>query len=259
MAQALVAQANAAIKAGDFTRAHELLHEATQAQTAAAQEARKLLAQAQAAADAEMRGASSSTAAEGDVALSELHYKQAADLFKQAATLVPAGHADKAAGYLECQANALFRQGDERGDNAALEQSIAIWDLVLAQRPRDRVPLGWAQTQDNLGLALWKLGERESGTTNLEAAVATYRATLQDRTRDRVPLDWARTQWGLGRALETLGERESGTTHLEEAVAAWKACLTVTASVWPLTWVQSVQSHIDQAHHEIARRATAAR
>ena len=64
-AQALVAQANAAIKAGHFTHAHDLLHQATQAQIAAAEEARKLRDQAQAAADAEMLGAASSTATEG--------------------------------------------------------------------------------------------------------------------------------------------------------------------------------------------------
>ena len=96
-AQGLVSQADAAIKAGDFTHAHDFLHQATQAQIAAAQEARKLRDQAQAATDAEMLGAASSTAAEGSVALTELRYKQAADLFKQAATLVPPGHSDKTA------------------------------------------------------------------------------------------------------------------------------------------------------------------
>ena len=236
-AQALVAQANAAIKAGDFTHAHELLRQAAQVQIAAAQEARKLRDQAQAAADAEMLGAASSTAAEGDVALTEVRYEQAADLFKQAAALVPPGHADKAANYLDHQANALYRKGDEKGDNAALGQSIVIWNVVLAQRPRARVPLAWAQVQLDLGVALMRLGERESGTAHLEAAVAADEAASQELTRDRVPLDWAATQNNLGLALMRLGERESGTAHLEAAIATFQATLQErTRDRVPLSW-----------------------
>ena len=87
------------------------------------------------------------------------------------------------------------------------------------------MPLQWAGTQNNLGIALWRLGERESGTARLEEAVAAYRAALKERTRERVPLDWAQTQNNLGIALSRLGERESGTARLEEAVAAYRQAL----------------------------------
>jgi hypothetical protein len=116
------------------------------------------------------------------------------------------------------------------------------------------VPLDWAATQSNLGLALKTLGERESDTAQLTEAVAAFRAALEERRRDRVPLDWAETQNSLGLALKTLGERESGTTRLEEAVAAWEACLTVAASNWPPAWVQEVRSQIDGARVEEAQR-----
>ena len=88
------------------------------------------------------------------------------------------------------------------------------------------MPLDWAQTQNNLGIALRRLGERESGTARLEEAVAAYRAALTEWTRERVPLDWAMTQNNLGIALTRLGERESGTARLEEAVEAYRAALT---------------------------------
>ena len=58
-------------------------------------------------------------------------------------------------------------------------------------RTRDRAPLQWAATQNNLGNALRTLGERESDTARLEEAVVAYRAALKERTRDRAPLDWA--------------------------------------------------------------------
>jgi hypothetical protein len=35
-------------------------------------------------------------------------------------------------------------------------------------RPRERVPLDWARTQNNLGNALRTLGERETRTARLE-------------------------------------------------------------------------------------------
>jgi hypothetical protein len=113
-ARGLVAQAQAAITAGDLGGAHELLREATQAQVAAAQQAHKIREQAQAAEDAQMLGAASSTATEGDVALTERHYTEAADLFDQAARFVPRDHSDAAAGYLARKADALYRQGDGR-------------------------------------------------------------------------------------------------------------------------------------------------
>jgi hypothetical protein len=63
-------------------------------------EARKLREQAQAAEDAQMLGAASSTATDGDAALTERNYKQAAELFGQAAQFVPAGHPDERFSYL---------------------------------------------------------------------------------------------------------------------------------------------------------------
>ncbi|MEM7729963.1 MAG: tetratricopeptide repeat protein, partial [Pseudomonadota bacterium] len=96
---------------------------------------------------------------------------------------------------------------------------------ALQEHTRERVPLDWAATQNNLGNALLSLGERESGTARLEQAVAAYRAALKDYTRERVPLGWAMTQNNLGNALRTLGKRESGTARLEQAVAAYRAAL----------------------------------
>ncbi len=68
---------------------------------------------------------------------------------------------------------------------------MAAYREALTERTRERVPLDWATTQNNLGSALASLGERESGTAKLEEAVAAYREALKERTRERVPLDWA--------------------------------------------------------------------
>ena len=47
---------------------------------------------------------------------------------------------------------------------------MATYRAALEERPRERVPLDWAMTQNNLGNALAKLGERERGTARLESS-----------------------------------------------------------------------------------------
>jgi hypothetical protein len=100
--------------------------------------------------------------------MTQLQYPAAAEHFKQAAALVPSGHPDQTADYLHDQADALYSQGGERGDNTALRQSIETWQLVLQYRGRDRVPLDWAVTQNNLGNALWSLEIGRAGCRERE-------------------------------------------------------------------------------------------
>ena len=254
VARSLVDQAKPEINAGHFDHARELLRQATQAQIAAAQQARQLRQEAQAAEDAQMLGAASSTAAEGDVALTERNYKEAAELFGQAADDVPSGHASEHGGYLMRREDALYRQGDELGDNAALSSATEVCKRALADYPRERVPLDWAMTQNNLGNALATLGERESGTEKLEQAVAAYHAALEEWTRGRVPLLWAEAQNNLGSALEALGERESGTENLEQAVAAYHAALEEwTRGRIPLNWA-TTQNDLGNALAKLGER-----
>jgi hypothetical protein len=82
-------------------------------------------------------------------------------------------------------------KGSQSGDSDALAASIGLYRQVLVAWTRERVPLDWAMTQNNLGTALSALGEREAGTARLEEAVTAYRDTLKEHTRERVPLNWA--------------------------------------------------------------------
>ena len=74
----------------------------------------------------------------GDVARTQLNYDQAAEHFRTAADLVPAGQDDVRADYLHRQARALYSKGHEFGDNDALRKSIVVWNEVLALRLRER-------------------------------------------------------------------------------------------------------------------------
>jgi hypothetical protein len=238
-AKAFVEQAKLEIDAGHFQPAHELLQKATQAQIAAAQAARKLREQAQSAEDAQMQGAASSTAVEGDVAMTERHYQEAAELFAKAADYLPAGHASEHGGYLTQEAQALYQQGDERGDNDALRSCIEIYGHALADYPRSQVPLSWASTKVGLGSALSTLGERENGTADLKNGVAAFREALEQYQRERLTLNQAIAQWGLGSALSRLGEREANRAPLTEAVGIFQAALGgATRQQAPLLWAQ---------------------
>src|SRR5262249_19044271 len=158
-----------------------------------------------------------------------------------AAVFPPDGvQAEKRIEYLEREADALYRQGDEFGDNPALVRAIERRKALLALRPRERDPLAWAVAQINLGGPLWALGIRGSGTARLEDAVAAYRAAFTVLTRERAPLAWATAQNNFGTALHRLGEREITTARLEEAIAAYRAALTEwTREDLPLLWAMA--------------------
>ena len=155
-----------------------------------------------------------------------------------------------------------YQRGLNEGLNFDLEVSIRLARAALQEWTRERVPLEWATTQNNLGNALSALGECESGQENqirrLEEAVAAYRAALEERTRERVPLYWAMTQHNLGTALSMLGERESGQENqirrLEEAVAACRAALQeYTQARVPLDWADA-QNNLGNALLRLGER-----
>ncbi|WP_416881550.1 tetratricopeptide repeat protein [Marivita sp.] len=144
--------------------------------------------------------------------------------------------------------------GERESGNTRLEEAVAAYRAALEEYTRERVPLDWAMTQNNLGGALRILGFRESGTARLEEALAAYRAALEEYTRERVPLDWAMTQNNLGLALFNLGERESGTARLEEAVKAYRAALEeYRLELSPRNWAV-VQNNLGNALRALGER-----
>src|SRR5215475_5344172 len=232
---ALKAEAKNAVESGELERADSLLAEV------ATEQARALTEQARAL-DRLAVNAAETHVQRGDIALTRLRYAEAAGHFAAAAAVFPPDgvQAEKRIEYLEREADALYRQGDEFGDNPALVRAIERRKALLALRPRERDPLAWAVAQIDLGGALWALGIRESGTARLQDAVAAYRASFTILTRERSPLDWATMQHNFGTALHRLGERESGTVRFKEAMAAFRAALTEwTREDVPLLWAMA--------------------
>ena len=125
--------------------------------------------------------------------------------------------------------------GERESGTARLEEAVSVYRAALQERTRERVPLDWATTQNNLGIALRMLGERESGTARLEegqclsgcAAGADPRARAvglghdADQLRLRAPEagragEWNRAVRGGGQCLSS---RTAGADPRAGAVA----------------------------------------
>ncbi len=81
---------------------------------------------------------------------------------------------------LQEEADSLYRKGHESGANGALAAAIDHRRQIATLVPRDRFPLDWAATENNLGNAPDALGEREGGTARLQEAVAAFRAAQEE-------------------------------------------------------------------------------
>lgn len=194
-------------------------------------------------------------AAKGQAAQSARHYQVAADDFQTASNVVHF-NPEAARDFTAASAYALFLQGYEFGDNAALTTAIARYRAALALVPRETDPARWSVIETGLAWALFRLGERESSPDHLEEAVAAYRAIASERTRQSAPQDWAAAQTGVGNALSDLGERESGTARQEEAVNAYRAALLeYTRERVPLDWA-ATQNDLGNALQALGERET---
>src|SRR5262252_4659767 len=109
---ALKADAQKAIEAGELAKADTLLADVETEQRRAH--------------DRFAMNEAETSARRGDIALTRLRYAEAAKHFANAAAVFPpnSAHEDKRIGYLEREADALYQQGDEFGDNGALLSAI---------------------------------------------------------------------------------------------------------------------------------------
>ena len=79
--------------------------------------------------------------------------------------------------------------GERESGTARLEEAVAAYREALLEWTRDKVPLRWAVTQNNLGAALRVLGEREAetdkakGCATLKTARDHYAAALEEFQR----------------------------------------------------------------------------
>jgi tetratricopeptide (TPR) repeat protein len=235
----LIEQAEAEIKVGSadsLNKAHQFLSQVTQANKTAAQLTLSCHQEQQI-------QAAASSAAEGDLSMIQLDYERAAKLFREAGALVPqdSAYTDKRIAYLKREADALYRHGYEYGP--ALNLAIDRYRRLLELQPRDRVPFDWAQTQNNLGVALRTRGVRGDGTEFTEflaEAVTAHRKAIEVYSGESTRHQRAQTQNYLGIALVKLGERKRSQALLRDAVTAHREAIDIySREGMQLQWAQS--------------------
>ncbi|MPN10697.1 hypothetical protein SDC9_157994 [bioreactor metagenome] len=92
------------------------------------------------------------------------------------------------------------------GSAGRLQEAVDTYKQALLERTRERVPLDWATTMNNLASALLWLGRMEGSVSILEEAVGTYQQALIEYTQDRAPMDWVGTMDNLNQAQEALND-----------------------------------------------------
>jgi tetratricopeptide (TPR) repeat protein len=93
----------------------------------------------------------------------QLAYRTAAAKYAEAAGLVAPFDMEQQWRFLIGQADELYKQGEEFGDNAALAEAIDVFRRCLALAPRSDRPLAWAMTQMNSALRLQRSGSGRAG------------------------------------------------------------------------------------------------
>ncbi|MGR9053737.1 MAG: tetratricopeptide repeat protein, partial [Gammaproteobacteria bacterium] len=219
----LIEQARNAVNISDYDRADRLLEKVETAEMEAVRKAEQLAADAQSEANRKRLKVAAVRAARGNISLTKLDYRQAAEHFKEASEIVPASNRLQRNEYLSNYAFALYRQGTERIDGEALQEAILTYREILKDYTRELLPQDWAMTQNNLGNALQEQGLRsggEAGARLLAKAVTAYCQALEIHTREQLPQDWATTQNNLGNALAELGKLKNDKKLIERAIAA---------------------------------------
>ena len=86
---------------------------------------------------------------------------------------------------------------------------MAAYRAALEEWTRDRVPLNWATTQNNLGTALRTLGERESGSARLEETLLAHESALDVYESARAAHYIAVCRANLNRTLALLSQKKN--------------------------------------------------
>jgi hypothetical protein len=74
---------------------------------------------------------------------------------------------------------ALARLGERESGTARLEEAVAAYRAALEEWTRDRVPLDWAMSTGNQGVALRVLAERRGDLAMAEQALAQISAAFE--------------------------------------------------------------------------------
>ena len=181
-------------------------------------------------------------ASRGLLAMIQSDYVGTATHFAEAVRLAPPNHRDSLSFKL-LLSEALYRKGEEQGDNSALMQSASVAGDLIMQHPEDHWRQVRAVGQYHKGRALGVLGGRTGDSAQLAAAADAYRAASLEFRRETAPLEWASIQQNLGILLSVVARYQGARGQLDEAlVALQNATLEFTKQRTPIAWAMTKNS-----------------
>ena len=122
--------------------------------------------------------------------------------------------------------NALITRGERESGTARLEEAVAAYRAALQERTRERAPLGWAATQNNLGTALLEAwGARERYGTAGGGGGVLSRGIEGNEPASRFRSTGAVTENNLGGALWSSARRR-GRDGFDDATTSYKRVIS---------------------------------
>lgn len=156
--------------------------------------------------------------------------------------------------FLAGQADALDDAGRDRGSQVHLVAAIGVWNAILTDVSRERLPFQWAAAKRAIGRCLATLGGWDSTSTRLELALEAYDQALQEFTRERSPLDWAVTLGNVATVVRSLGDRSGSSDLLKQAAAIDQLALEeCTRDRAPLDWA-AIQTNLGNVLNSLGER-----
>jgi tetratricopeptide (TPR) repeat protein len=130
--------------------------------------------------------------------------------------------------------------------------AIEAYEEALKVYTRNRYPMQYGTTQNNLGAAYQTLAEVEAKTENCRRAIEAYEEALKVYTHDRYPMDYGMTQNNLGNAYKTLAEVEGKAENCRRAIEACEEALKVrTRDRYPRDYAMT-QNNLGNAYGTLA-------
>lgn len=139
-------------------------------------------------------------------------------------------------------------------DSDQLERSIAHFRSAGELLERYTFPDKWAQTQNDLGIALTTLGMKDNRNKEIGLALSAFQDAIVETPRSRNPLMWAQLHSHLAEALNALGTRDSNNQMLTDSIAAYRRALTVQRREnYPVQWA-TLQHNLGAALQGLGQR-----
>ena len=133
-----------------------------------------------------------------------------------------------------------------------MKRAIGAYEKALEVYTRDRYPMQYGVTQNNLGTAYGTLAEVEGKAENCRRAIEAYEEALKVYTHERFPMDYAMTQNNLGNAYGTLAKIEGKAENCRRAIEAYEEALKVyTHERFPMDYAMT-QNNLGAAYSTLA-------